>query len=260
MSKLLKSKHFTATLLNGTLLVLFGCAWASDRWPSLLLPSLVLAAVVVLSEAILLYSLANRARPSPEATELSANEQIQSSLYKNRDREQRDAQVVQDVVGLAEYELTRKKAEEILDLLDYHSRDVVYLRLRASRPVTWPLANVHLEELASPEFRRIGQYVIATRSTLKHLQPFLHAEPSSGGRAIFKAEPARALGRELEKWKLVQHGDDAFNIDAGAFEIEFFHGRTNIRVLDSARVTVEGKNRGVAPEGAPPELVAPKYQ
>jgi hypothetical protein len=49
---------------------------------------------------------------------------------------------------------------------------------------------------------------------------------------------------ELEKWKLVRHSDEAFNIKAGAFEIEYFHGKTNIRVLDSSRVTVEGENRG----------------
>jgi hypothetical protein len=51
---------------------------------------------------------------------------------------------------------------------------------------------------------------------------------------------------ELEKWRLVVQGDQAFNIAAGAFEIEHFHGKTNIRVLDTSRVTVETGKRGVS--------------
>jgi hypothetical protein len=66
----------------------------------------------------------------------------------------------------------------------------------------------------------------------------------------------------LKKWYLVVQGDEAFNIAAGAFEIEHFHGKTNIRVLDTSRVSVEigtGK-RGVSLSDAPPGLKPATYQ
>jgi hypothetical protein len=65
---------------------------------------------------------------------------------------------------------------------------------------------------------------------------------------------------ELSKWRLIRHAPDSFNIRAGSFEIEHFHGHTNIRVLDPSRVTVEGEERGVRPKSAPPGIKAPVYQ
>jgi len=57
-------------------------------------------------------------------------------------------------------------------------------------------------------------------------------------------ELQRARQLSLANWKIVTHGHDAFNVEAGAFEIEYFQGQTNIRVLDLSRVTIEGAARG----------------
>lgn len=56
---------------------------------------------------------------------------------------------------------------------------------------------------------------------------------------------------DLEKWKLMVQGEEAFKVEAGAFEIEHFYGHTNIRILDASRVTVEGKERA---SRAPPSI------
>ncbi|BAL77071.1 DNA helicase [Bradyrhizobium cosmicum] len=63
----------------------------------------------------------------------------------------------------------------------------------------------------------------------------------------------------LPDWKIVPQGQEAFTIDAGAFEIEHFGGRTNIRVHDPERVTVEGAKRGSAVAGIQPELKPAQY-
>ena len=68
------------------------------------------------------------------------------------------------------------------------------------------------------------------------------------------------LPYEMRKWKLTTHSEEAFSITAGSFEIEFFHGQTNIRVLDSSRVTVEDAKRGIKSKVAPPEIRPPVYQ
>ncbi len=65
---------------------------------------------------------------------------------------------------------------------------------------------------------------------------------------------------ELEKWLLLVQGDEAFNVAAGAFKIEHFHGRTNIRVIDTSRVTVENGKRGVSLPDALPGLALATYQ
>jgi hypothetical protein len=68
------------------------------------------------------------------------------------------------------------------------------------------------------------------------------------------------LPDELAKWELITHGRHAFNVIAGSFEIEHFHGQTNIRVLDPLRVTLESEVRGVKPAAASSEMGAPIYQ
>ena len=62
--------------------------------------------------------------------------------------------------------------------------------------------------------------------------------------ALKEMERRRKPFAELEKWRIVAQGDKAFHISAGAFEIEHFHGMTNIRVIDASRVTVETSKRG----------------
>ncbi len=63
----------------------------------------------------------------------------------------------------------------------------------------------------------------------------------------------------LDAWKLVAHGDRSFNIVAGTFEIEYFHGQVNIRILDPTKVTVEGSDRGAPVISVPPLVKAPIY-
>jgi hypothetical protein len=65
---------------------------------------------------------------------------------------------------------------------------------------------------------------------------------------------------ELVKWKIVPHSENAFNVVAGSFEIEHFHGKTNIRILDPSHVTVEGATRGTKSKAAAPDIPVPVYQ
>lgn len=78
--------------------------------------------------------------------------------------------------------------------------------------------------------------------------------------AVKELERRQPRLTELENWRLNVLGDEAFNIAAGAFEIEHFHGKTNIRVLDASRVTVEGEKRGSSLHSASPGLSPPTYQ
>jgi hypothetical protein len=64
---------------------------------------------------------------------------------------------------------------------------------------------------------------------------------------------------ESEKWQLVPQGKRAFKIEAGVLEIEYFHGHTNIRVMDASRVTVEGNTRGSKIKGADWDILAPLW-
>jgi hypothetical protein len=77
---------------------------------------------------------------------------------------------------------------------------------------------------------------------------------------VVKEMERRRSITELDKLKVVAHSNDAFNIVAGAFEIEYFHGRTNIRVLDSSKVTVEGAARGEKIMDLLPGIQPPIYQ
>jgi hypothetical protein len=82
-------------------------------------------------------------------------------------------------------------------------------------------------------------------------------------RSLLAAEVIRRRRQsegELANWKLIKHSETAFNVAAGAFEIEYFNGHTNIRVLDSSRVTIEGPQRGAAEDIIPPGIRPPSYQ
>jgi hypothetical protein len=100
-------------------------------------------------------------------------------------------------------------------------------QMRASRVETWAFGSIPSERW----LEHLVQREVERAQLLKH----------SGS-------------NELRKWKFESHGPEAFNIIAGAFVIEHFHGQTNIRVLDPSRVSVESKVRGdlkgvVAPIG-----------
>jgi len=62
------------------------------------------------------------------------------------------------------------------------------------------------------------------------------------------------LPAQLRAWELEVVDPNAFQIKAGDFEIEHFHGQTNIRVLNPSVVTVEGPRRGVMLPDAPAGL------
>jgi hypothetical protein len=76
---------------------------------------------------------------------------------------------------------------------------------------------------------------------------------------IERAEAQRRF-KAPEPWNFVRFGENAFNIEAGAFVIEHFHGHTNIRVLDSTCVTVEDEVRGVKSKIAPSGVRASSWQ
>jgi hypothetical protein len=65
---------------------------------------------------------------------------------------------------------------------------------------------------------------------------------------------------ELAKWAVAVQGQEAFSVKAGSFEIEHFHGRTNIKILDPSVVTVEVPVTEGGTQILPPEIRPPTYQ
>lgn len=117
---------------------------------------------------------------------------------------------------------------------EHHDLDVLLLnenqvlRYRASRPSTWAMGRGLNDELCAP---------IIQRSLRQPLQSQL---PSP-----------------IRNWKITGESTDAFNIEAGAFEIQHFHGQTNIRVIDPDQVTVEGVRRDSSGRDAPVAIREP---
>lgn len=241
MAMLLKSDRVRVVLLNATLLLLFASAWVSDRWPEYTLTAIVSAFIVVIGEVILLYVMAKRA-----ASQSNSQFPVPKVVDSQRVQHDHDLPVEvlsRDVVFQRDFGDALTEHESLVlhhrYMMLHHQNNMLYaLRPRASRVSTWALAAL-LEDQA------------ARVVTVRNLKI---------ARERIARELAPPISRELEKWKVVPHGDEAFNIVAGAFEIEFFHGLTNIRILDSSRVTVEGETRGVKSKAAPPNIRPARYQ
>jgi hypothetical protein len=204
---------------------------------------LVLAAFVVAADAVLFAVLAKRAT----STDASCHDlQIEDHESKQGDLNKSGDAVV--LLGSSDHEITnaipRDKASHAEELVAvWLSGDLRRLRSLPTQQQRLLLAHRASRRAWTPQSLR--------HETLRSLrQEILRALPN-------KQEPTerdRAVSPELEKWKIIPVSKDAFNVVAGAFEIEYFHGRTNIRVLDPTSVTVEGPNRGEKSEVAPPEV------
>jgi hypothetical protein len=226
-------------------LLLFASAWVADQWPEFTIPALVLAAVVVFGDAVLFAVLARQAASKDGASQGVQDEKREiSDVVFEEPEERRHADVVaawfsstineQHLIALTSVEQRRAMVEQRRAIYRWH----LHYALRQSRASrAWTLA-----ALSEETFRALDK---------AQLQLWL-------ARELF--EPRRIISPELEKWKVVTHSKDAFNIVAGAFEIEHFHGRTNIRVLDASRVTVEGTKRGEKPKGVLPDIRPAIYQ
>ena len=68
-----------------------------------------------------------------------------------------------------------------------------------------------------------------------------------------------AIPEELAKWRYTSRGERAFSVTAGAFEIDHFHGHTNIRVLDPSTVTVQGLTEDEDGRVHPAQLRTPMW-
>jgi hypothetical protein len=241
----LTNPRVRAWLLNGILVVLFGCAWASDRWPHLVIPLITVGVVATIGGALLLYASFKRTRADechrgvvaiaaePKVPRKDTSSEFDRVFFPEFDRTVGREAVLR--AALFRGDLDQLATEWSARERRHYIHAVAYVRaarLRGSMPTTWAFAALDYDH-----FALALRDVTTPASTKPHLP-------------------------ELAKWKLERQGDDAFNIDAGAFQIEFFHGRTNIRVLDASQVTVEGKLRGQAIQGAgEASLVRPyKYQ
>ena len=223
MEKLLTSDRTRRLFLNGTLFALFATVWAADRWPQYGLLALALGFLVVICAALLLYRTAARIRSSLKAP------RFQPAESRRGPAPLLDVAISsppRDVPDLRDREFPI--VQEQLPL-------AVYLRsLRASRASPWAIARSNEQRLhrfaPELEFRRPQNLELAKRRVL-----------------------------EAAKWQVVPQGEGAFSIIAGAFEIEHFYGRTNIRVIDPLRVTIEGELRGSRTKVAPAEFCAPTW-
>jgi hypothetical protein len=229
----LKNDWTRVVLLNASLFVLFGFAWISDRWPELATTAILAASAFVVIEGFLLFKLSRRHERNKEevrtveVTNSSLTHDARSNLptFSLNDQALKDAlysEILQSQ-SQALRTLQRHRAHLLHEGHLVHQKDFANYFLR------WTTA--HSREA---RFR----FLVAVKE-LEHTQPKL---------------------AELKKWRLIVQGDEAFNIAAGAFEIEHFHGKTNIRVLDTSRVTVETGKRGVSLPDALPGLSPVSYQ
>jgi hypothetical protein len=62
MIAILKSQQLRDVLVYSTLLLLFGTAWVTYRWPDLAAPMIIIASVLLCGEALLIYFAVRRLR------------------------------------------------------------------------------------------------------------------------------------------------------------------------------------------------------
>lgn len=234
MLERLKSDWTRTVLLNASLFVLFGFAWVSDRWPEFATVAILSAAAFVAIEGFLLFKFSRRHEPNGkdevktvEVTHSPLTHDARNSLPTASSNDQ----ALKDALY---YEILQSQSQSLRALQRHrahllHDAHLVQEKDFANFFLTWTTA--HSREA---RFR----FLVAIKE-LEHSHPKLS---------------------ELKKWRLVVQGDEAFNIAAGAFEIEHFHGKTNIRVLDTSRVTVETGKRGVSLPDALPGLTPATYQ
>lgn len=239
MTTLLTSGRLRVALLNCTLLFLFACAATADRWPQLKLWALLAAACGVAGVTALLYVTAKNTqcrygKPTLDEVEAPKTEahSIARALSLNEASANSQAEHFAKLLMAAHY-------EALASIQFRAKRDTAEVYL--SRPRASQMAAYQFSRRAMSDLHAAGHIVLQQRSR---------------GRLVRSA----AVNSELAKWKLTEHSDDTFTVVAGAFEIEHFHGRTNIRVLDTSSVTVEAGSRGTTPSNAPPEIKTTVYQ
>ena len=243
---ILKNERARGVLLNATFLFLVATAWISDRWPQLTIPALAIAFAVVLGEVALLYFMAKRTRSISEVEDsISQNverQEVRSSGNRPADPPQTDVTFLNDwkqtnysniglILSRRQYALLR------------HQHLLHLQRPRASLASTWALASLYDERSLSE--------AIARAWLLRELENKVEMI------APLSSDLAKLKAIEAAKWEIVPQGDQAFSIVAGSLVIEHFHGRTNIRVIESSQVNVEGETRGTKSKVAPPDICAP---
>jgi hypothetical protein len=231
------SRGVRTILLNSLLLVALAAAWISDTWPGLAVPAFFVAFAIVAGAIALLYSAAKRARKKdgqrPEAKRDASVAALRGALrdrlatrFGERVHESNDQELPPDRRPLV------RDSDDVVDVL---------LRLLLHFAPS-------SRQFALPSSRQFAlEYRHAALFLRKVSVPFE------------RHEQQRQLTPELAKWKFVSRNENVFNVEAGAFAIEHFHGHTNIRVLDPSRVTVEGSVRGKSIENLPPEVRPPAY-
>jgi hypothetical protein len=227
--ELLRSDKLRTGFLNVTLLLVFACAWVSDQWPKFATAAVALGCALAVFQIALLLNLGKS---------------------RNRDAHN-EAKVVQTTEIPVSHIAGRSSEVAVIPATALALNEALYSEL------------LHSQSRAVHALKHSHRY--KANALVRHAQLLSWTvEHSREDRFKFlmalKGLDRRPSPSELEKWRLVVQGDEAFQIAAGAFEIEHFHGKTNIRVLDTSRVTVETDKRGVPLPDAPPGLAPATYQ
>jgi hypothetical protein len=218
----LNSDHVRAAFLNSIMLLVFAAAWVSDAWPQATVLALGVAFAVVVGTTASLYFIARRASIARMASKPSNGGFLIPHKVKPKKQEVGATLPRED---RDHFEFVASRGSDVshsfaMRVLDWHSRRNVALTKRDATFIA---------------------YIAATHDYLCELQKIdeLHLK----GSQLRTWQVASA--RDLESWKFIPLGPSAFNVEAGAFVIEYSRGHTNIRVLDPARITVEGGRRRV---------------
>jgi hypothetical protein len=208
-----------------SLILVFVCAWFSDRWPNLALATIVVAAVIIAAQVALL--VVHERSSSRRAADQSASPSCGES----------SATQAEKAPSQSATRVTMGSHAQSADLAAYLMSDARYLAstidyLQWAQQLQW-------SRLAMPTMRGVrvqGSDVFSWG--IKDVKNEAAQEILMAG-AIRRRLTTGAS--ELEKWKFIEYDQDIFDVFAGAFMIEHFRGKTVIRVADSKNVTVENE-------------------
>jgi len=239
MRSLITNYRFRSALFSLVVLCLFAGAWISDRWPQYSNAALIVACVIVCAQVCSLYFGAksvsqNVAQPDAISAGQSKEDKIADAFVESFFRSSTNEELGRVATLQRHHLILRNLASHHpkglpLVIRDWQGHRRITLGPRSSVPETWG----------------------ATGSIDPTVYRFLLE-------AMLRNMERPTLPSQIAGWKFTDFGNQVFRVEAGAFEIEVFQGRTNIRVLDTNAVTVEGVRR--EEKDGPPEIIrAPIY-
>ena len=226
MRDLISGERVRVVTLYAGLIAMFGLASAAQHWPSYTMQCLAAAIGIVCAQIGAMYVSARRRMANDRAASDKNAADAESSPPFDESIGQltlfgmpvADAPTSPERLVAAERLHRHYRIQNINRILELSSVPTA-TRLRITHPVAWQL---------------VTRPTDLARLQMSTLAPDEIAALVESWRELTSAR------EEMNRWRVKGNGPNAFNVSAGAFEIEHFHGQTHIRVLDSSKVSVSG--------------------